>query len=629
MEEARLEAESEERIAQRLRQDAEDRPSKSSASTAAGQPVATSQQMSGTNEDDRLAGILEADLPPLPQVGLSSAAMTLMEFQREARSCFTMEVASVLVDVLLAVERGHCPGSGKELVTPFVWRPKVALRRNVIERTFRLMIREEVQAVRPPWLTRRDSASIVRHVENHRKDVVEFSKLQQPKSGYRPQQLRLLGVRTKAELAEVIEDRRMEIVTALSDGYLRVRVAVLRTWIQFCVEGRGESPWRTHWPVDSGDDQMMADYLVVLSLRYTDFGVVEASLMHIVEFHQGFLRVPPPSFHVARWTLSKIKRILAIEFPLGRTVRPGLLMEHVQSICAKLRELVLDESVSLERRRFYVNVGSAISATRSPALRTGETCPGDGWNAADYWSRMTVSGMLDADVLARPDVDSVLIRAMKRKTVYMSSVAREKANLPILYDAKASHVAAFAVWGPLLQRFDPCSPEEAPFAPAFREGGPYSDALSTAQLRETMRAIAMTEVPGFADFDYGMHSLRIGREAELRGADVRPELINDITSHTTVGGRAPYSRVERSELLKANRLADEVVVKPLETAVRFGADRAGPGQNVFLSPDGEVVGAVAAEARSSVPVVKLTKRERTAGPMLVDFFKKPKRSGVG
>jgi hypothetical protein len=184
VEEARLEAESEERIAQRLRQDAEDRPSKSSASTAAGQPVATSQQMSGTNEDDRLAGILdgilEADLPPLPQVGLSSAAMTLMEFQREARSCFTTEVASVMVDVLLAVEREHHPESEKELVTPFVWRPKVALRRNVIERTFRLLIRDEVQAVRPPWLTRRDSASIVRHVENHRKDVVEFSKLQWP-----------------------------------------------------------------------------------------------------------------------------------------------------------------------------------------------------------------------------------------------------------------------------------------------------------------------------------------------------------------------------------------------------------------------------------------------------------------
>ncbi len=62
-----------------------------------------------------------------------------------------------------------------------------------------------------------------------------------------------------------------------------------------------------------------------------------------------------------------------------------------------------------------------------------------------------------------------------------------------------------------------------------------------------------TEIGNFDRFDYGMHSLRIGREAELRGANVRPELINDITSHTTIGGRAPYSRAERLELVKANR----------------------------------------------------------------------------
>ena len=41
--------------------------------------------------------------------------------------------------------------------------------------------------------------------------------------------MRLLGVRTKEDLERVVEDRRMEIVTALSEGYLRVRVAVLRT----------------------------------------------------------------------------------------------------------------------------------------------------------------------------------------------------------------------------------------------------------------------------------------------------------------------------------------------------------------------------------------------------------------
>eukprot|EP01043_Picozoa_sp_COSAG02_P015417 COSAG02_NODE_658_length_18775_cov_3.825712_6_plen_101_part_00 len=51
--------------------------------------------------------------------------------------------------------------------------------------------------------------------------------LQQPKSGYRPQQLWLMVVSSKEELAEVAEDRRLEIITALSDGYMRVRVAVL------------------------------------------------------------------------------------------------------------------------------------------------------------------------------------------------------------------------------------------------------------------------------------------------------------------------------------------------------------------------------------------------------------------
>eukprot|EP01043_Picozoa_sp_COSAG02_P050755 COSAG02_NODE_5256_length_4493_cov_3.387119_5_plen_62_part_00 len=33
--------------------------------------------------------------------------------------------------------------------------------------------------------------------------------------------------------------------------------------------------------------------LTVLSLRYTDYGVVEASLAHVTEFHKGLVRVAP------------------------------------------------------------------------------------------------------------------------------------------------------------------------------------------------------------------------------------------------------------------------------------------------------------------------------------------------
>ena len=192
-----------------------------------------------------------------------------------------------LVDVLLAVEREQVQ-AGTPAGTD--WRPSMLQRRAVIERSFRLQIRSEVQRVRPLWLTRRDNAAMVRHAENNRRGRVEFRGIQKPKGGYRPQQLRLLGASGKAELDAVVQDRRLEIVTALSDGYMRVRVAVLRTWVHYCVEGRGTTPWRVHWPADDGDDSLMSDYLTVLSLRYTDFGVVEASLTHVLEFHKGFLK---------------------------------------------------------------------------------------------------------------------------------------------------------------------------------------------------------------------------------------------------------------------------------------------------------------------------------------------------
>ena len=143
-----------------------------------------------------------------------------------------------------------------------------------------------------------------------------------------------------------------------------------------------------------------------------------------------------------------------------------------------------------------------------------------------------------------------------------------------------------------------------------------------------MRAVAKTEVPGFEDFEYGMHSLRIGREAELRCADVRPELINDITSHTTIGGRAPYSRAERTELVQASRLADGAVVKPVETAVRYGADRSAPRPEVFLSSEGDVVScsvASSAGVDGSSEEQRPARRSGTSGPLLVDFFAPSKR----
>ena len=53
--------------------------------------------------------------------------------------------------------------------------------------------------------------------------------------------------------------------------------------------------------------------------------------------------------------------------------------------------------------------------------------------------RVTIAPMMDAAGLQAPGVEGVVLQAMKRETVYMSAAARQKANNPIVYDAKASH----------------------------------------------------------------------------------------------------------------------------------------------------------------------------------------------
>ena len=99
------------------------------------------------------------------------------------------------------------------------------------------------------------------------------------------------------------------------------------------------------------------------------------------------------------------------------------------------------------------------------------------------------------------------------------------------------------------------------------------DTREAGRIRPLPRTGPRRSDPGteWSAFDYGMHSLRIGRENGLRAADVRPELINDITSHTSMRGRQAYSRAEVAELVTASRLADSVVARPVEKAVSFGA----------------------------------------------------------
>lgn len=108
----------------------------------------------------------------------------------------------------------------------------------------------------------------------------------------------------------------------------------------------------------------------------------------------------------------------------------------------------------------------------------------------------------------------------------------------------------------------------------------------------TVECVWTRRSPDWSAFDYGMHSLRIGRENDLRAADIRPELINDITSHTSMRGRQAYSRADVAELVHASRQADAAVARPVEKAVAFGQDRSAPRDAIYVDAGGSVLGGV-------------------------------------
>eukprot|EP01048_Picozoa_sp_COSAG05_P010695 COSAG05_NODE_957_length_6426_cov_16.557768_8_plen_266_part_00 len=217
-------------------------------------------------------------------------------------------------------------------------------------------------------------------------------------------------------------------------------------------------------------------------------------------------------------------------------------------------------------------------------------CRGENFDPALHWSRETIRGMCEvkdrADSAAE-DLGSVLVHGPLRKTSRSrSDAAREKANLPIVFRAASQSEIAFCNWAPLLLKYDPCDADATHLVPAFRLGGRGSQALSTGQVTTVLATVAAEVVPNWEDFDYGGHSLRIGRENALRHVGTRPELLNDLSTHTSMQGRQSYSEMEVDEIVEADEMADIASFQPVKTVLRpneFGQDRSVRREPIYLS----------------------------------------------
>ena len=180
-------------------------------------------------------------------------------------------------------------------------------RRFFVERHFPVFDASEL-GKEEPWqaagLSGKDAMSARQCAVNHKNGIVKFRGLRKPKSGWRENQKTLLEIKDIEGLRRALHNRREEIMSALSDEYLAVRAAFLRTWVHFVVEAKGESPWRTHWPADKGDDALMEEFVILASLRYTTWTSVAAARTHVVEFHRS-MRLETPTIPPSRtWLMS-------------------------------------------------------------------------------------------------------------------------------------------------------------------------------------------------------------------------------------------------------------------------------------------------------------------------------------
>jgi hypothetical protein len=455
------------------------------------------------------------------------------------------------------------------------------IRRQIVERQFPLMTVDMLdQCSYHPSMAERHDIRV--HADNARRDIISKPRLHRQDGEWREEQRSLMAADTPAKMRSLLDQRRHQVSASLSTNYLRVRVAVIAMFVAFTMECLHQWPFFTHWPEDRGEDAILLDFVTYLSIRYTSFACVKAAFGHVIEFHYSFLQVSPPplGFPRTRWFLSKLKLTMAKEKPEGRKRRPGLPGRFVNRILHRIRQLVDSSRPASYMQKLYVNAGAALAFAFEQAMRVGNICPGLEFRPDWHLSRETIKGVL-APVSRLRGLDWIVVQAPVTKTTFTSAAARERTTRPRLVDPQCRQWYGFVNWGELLATFDPLTPgENAGATPAFRMGGKGSPALTYHQACRIMKLAAADTVPNWRNFDYGGHSLRIGRVNDMIAAKnasgdrlADDEQLNGWSMHTATSGRAAYDRAEIHKDLRLMRAAEKTHFTAVETVQAFPQHR--------------------------------------------------------
>eukprot|EP01050_Picozoa_sp_SAG11_P002371 SAG11_NODE_119_length_15911_cov_7.077599_5_plen_510_part_00 len=174
--------------------------------------------------------------------------------------------------------------------------------------------------------------------------------------------------------------------------------------------------------------------------------------------------------------------------------------------------------------------------------------------------------------------DWLTIQPPVSKTSAASEAARQITSQARVFDVRCEKFYSFCRWAPLLAVIDPLGKaERASQVPAFKLGGPGSDCLDKIQCMRVLKVVAQEVVPDWEQFDYGSHSMKIGRNNDQRATCVATEeQRNRMTMHTASEGRQPYDRADVEAELQLFRAAESVTYTPIETIDRFPSARNEP-----------------------------------------------------
>ena len=507
-----------------------------------------------------------------------SAAQTLRDWARAAVESTDLDVRFAVLEMIQQVEHTDTAGPslsapGPGWTTPTGVAGTTAMRR-ATEKHFPLLRQDVIDGSTDlAWrttsatvLAASSRTAITDSCEHYRRDRVRVTGMQRRDGVYSANQQRLLEVTDRTSYFATIDDRRRQVVESLASKYLNNRVSVVRLWIAHCVQGYGTTPWRTHWPAGDTEDDMMATFVTMLSLRYTTFGSVSRGVTHVRDFHRAYLNVCPPEMPQTAWLLTKIRPALAKENPLGRRIRPGLGRVQVSAI---LRHLwaVIESMPPSPQQKLYVNIGGLISMAYERAYRVGELARGTEFDPEFHLHRQDMQPLLSP---ARSSAGHRIaaMRAPARKTSASSPAAAEINSRPVIFDCDSTAPYAFHTWAKRIEALDqsPTAEHDRTTTPMFRDGN--GESLTYSVVLTTLKRLAADALEDADQWNLGCHSLRIGRHNDWRGAGATATLLCNLMVHTTTTTNSLYNRNDVNEMIDLDRRTESYTAEPVEKLFR-------------------------------------------------------------